>query len=110
MFRKTMLAALALVTVGGAVVFADTPVMDQREKNQMRRIHKGVKKGQITKPQAAALKQDVRDVRKEKRDMIKANGGKALTKEQRMQLSREQNQNSRQIHQEKHPGAASAGQ
>jgi len=49
------------------------------------------------KPQEHKLSAEVDDIRKEKRDMIKANGGKPLTSEQRKQLRQKQEQNSQKL-------------
>ena len=104
MFKKVMLAVLFAVTVAGGLVFADTPVIKQKIKNQRHRIHQGVKSGALTPAQAAALKQQDKDVVKEKKDMIKENGGKPLTAEQRKLLRKDLNKTSKQIYQEKHDG------
>jgi len=108
MIKKMVLAVLCMATMASTLVFANTPVINSRERRQMARIHQGVKKGQLTTAQAAALKQQVKDVKKEKSDMIKANGGKPLTGKQRRLLRKDLNQNSRKIYQGKHAGNATS--
>ena len=53
MFKKIMLAALVVGTVASGFVFADTPVINKKIKNQRARIHQGVKSGKMTAAQAA---------------------------------------------------------
>ncbi len=105
MLKKFFLAALILSSVTSAFVFADTPVINKEMKSQKQRINKGVKQGKLTPAQAAALKQRLNYINREKQDMIRANGGKPLTPAQRQQLKNELNQSSKQIYQEKNPGA-----
>ncbi len=105
MWKKILAVAVCVVSVTGSIVFAETPVINAREKNQMHRIKQGVKSGKLTKEQAKQLRSEVKADKQEKRDMIKANGGKPLTAEQRQSLKQNLNQSSKQIYQEKHPGA-----
>lgn len=104
MLKKIMFTALAAVTVASSFVFADTPVINKEIKNQRVRIHQGVKSGKLTPAQAAALKQMDKDIKKEKADMIKTNGGKPLTAEQRKILREDLKKISAKIYAEKHPG------
>lgn len=108
MFKKFILAALLVGTAASSFVFADTPVINQKIRNQRKRIHQGVKSGTLTPAQAAALKQTDKDVRHEKADMIKSNGGKPLTSEQRKLLRQDLRKNSRKIYREKHSNSAPA--
>jgi hypothetical protein len=104
MLKKMVLAALVVGTLGSGFVFANTPVINAKERRQVHRINQGVKNGQLTATQAAGLKQEVKDVKREKADMIKENGGKPLTAEQRKLLRQDLNKSSKQIYQEKHAG------
>jgi len=107
MSKKVLLALVLVSTLGSAFVFADTPVINQQQKNQTRRINQGVNRGKLSPQQAASLKEQLAAIRKMKQDMIKQNGGKPLTKEQLQQLKQQLNQSSKQIYQEKHPGGTS---
>jgi len=73
--------------------------VNQRLKNQNRRIHHKVADGQMTKAQAAALHQDDRQIRQEERDMASQNGSHITRQEQRT-LNQQENQVSGQIHNE----------
>ncbi len=109
MFKRILAAAVCVLTVGGSCVFADTPVINAREKNQEKRINQGVKKGKLTKGQAKQLRSEIKGDKQEKQAMIKANGGKPLTAQQRKSLRQNLNQSSKQIYQEKHPAATNTG-
>ena len=106
MLKKVMLAVLLAGTVASGFVFADTPVINKEVKHQKARIRQGVKSGKLTPSQAAALKQVDIDIKKEKADMIKSNGGKPLTDEQRKLLREDLKKNSAKIYEEKHDGNA----
>jgi len=75
--------------------------VNQRLANQNRRINQGVKNGTLTRPQAAQLHKDDRQIRQEERDMASQNGGHITRQEQRT-LNAQENQASRQIYDEKH--------
>jgi|GEM_PF-3396205 polyhydroxyalkanoate synthesis regulator phasin len=104
MWKKIWAIVVCVVSVSGSCVFADTPVVNARENNQEKRINQGVKSGKLTKPQARQLRREIRGDRQEKRAMIKANGGRPLSAQQRMSLRQNLNRSSRQIYQQKHAG------
>jgi len=106
MLKKFSAVAVCVISLASSFVFADTPVINEKERNQEKRITQGVKSGKLSKAQARHLRQEIKGVRQEKRAMIKANGGKPLTAEQRNSLKQNLNQSSKQIYQEKHSGAA----
>ena len=103
MLKKMLLVLIALVVGAGSVVMANTPVVNRRERNQMKRIHQGVKSGALTKGEARELKQEVKGVNDEKRGMREQNGGKPLTQEQRKDLRHDLNKTSKDIYKAKHP-------
>jgi hypothetical protein len=77
--------------------------VNRRMDRQHRRIHEGVEKGTLTKQQAVQLNKDDRQVRHEERDMAAQNGGHITGAEQKA-LNQQENADSKQIYQEKHPG------
>jgi Skp family chaperone for outer membrane proteins len=79
--------------------------VNARERNQEKRIHEGVKDGTMTKEEAKEARGNLRDIKKEERAEVKANGGH-LTKAEQKDLNQQLNKNSREIHEEKHDGAA----
>ena len=75
--------------------------VNKRLGNQNRRIDQGVKNGTLTKPQAAQLHKDDRQIRQEERDMASQNGGH-ITKQEQRTLNAQENKVSGQIYDEKH--------
>jgi hypothetical protein len=73
-----------------------------REKNQASRIHQGVQNGSLTRPEAARLKQQQRDIRQDVRQDRRDGGG--LSPREKAQITHEQNQANRQIYKQKHDG------
>lgn len=72
-----------------------------RVKNQERRINQGVKNGTMTKEEAHEQRQDLRNIKREERTEVKANGGH-LTKSEQKDLNKQLNANSKDIYQDKH--------
>src|SRR5882724_6520458 len=78
-----------------------TPKINQRERNQQRRINQGIKSGELNRPEARRLEaQEGRIKADEKID--KADG--KVTPAERRQLDRELNRTSRHIYNQKHDG------
>ena len=78
---------------------AKTPRADKREVLQKKRIKKGVKSGELTKPEARRL---VREQKKIRRDEKAAKADGKVTPRERAKLQREQNKASRDIARKKH--------
>jgi hypothetical protein len=89
------LMATALLTFGQGTI-------KQRANNQHNRIRQGVQNGSLTKPEAARLRAQQREIRQDVRQDRRDGGG--LTKLERKQATREQNQASRRIARQKHDG------
>lgn len=70
--------------------------VNQRLKNQDKRIHKEVKEGEISKGQAADLHKEDHQIRQEERDMASQNDGH-ITKQEQHTLNQQENQVSKQI-------------
>jgi hypothetical protein len=75
----------------------------KRAENQQDRIGQGIKSGQLTAGEAAHLENNEAKISKEVRNDRAANGGK-LTRQERAQVNRQQNRQSRQIYRDKHNG------
>jgi hypothetical protein len=106
-FRRKLTFATALVMFAGMVGTASAETtwqknhprrtqVNHRLANQNRRIHNDVKKGTLTRGQAAALHKDDHLVRHEERDMARQNGSHITKPEQRV-LNRQANAISNQI-------------
>ena len=75
--------------------------VDNREANQQQRVAQGLRSGQETSGEAARSNANQSGVAQQVHNERVANGG-ALTRQQKGQVNREQNANSRQIYREKH--------
>jgi hypothetical protein len=75
----------------------------KRAENQQDRIAQGGKSGQLTAGETAHLESNEAKINKEVHNDRAANGGK-LTPQERRQVNRQQNRESRQIYRDKHNG------
>lgn len=75
------------------------PVVNQRQANQTGRIVNGVKSGELTHDEAQELRDGRRDIRQTEQ-AYKADG--ALTRDERIDLHQDLNQQSRDIYEAKH--------
>ena len=89
-----MMGALLLGTTG--TVFAQNTI-NQRQKNQQKRIGEGVENGSLTANEAARLERQEAAIHNEVKTERQANGGK-LTPEERRQVRRQQLQDSQQYY------------
>jgi len=99
MMRK--LAMAALVAALGMSMAASAGEVDQRQRNQQRRIGEGVESGQLTPGEAARLENKEGKLHREIKEERAENGGK-LTRAERRQVNRQENRLSRQIYRAKH--------
>jgi CRISPR/Cas system-associated endoribonuclease Cas2 len=75
-----------------------------REENQQDRIARGVKSGQLTPGETARLERGEQHLQTNERKDMAADGGH-LTKQDKRQLNKEENQMSKRIYKDKHNGA-----
>jgi hypothetical protein len=75
----------------------------KRAENQQDRIAQGIKSGQLTAGETANLEKNEAKINNEVRNDRAANGGK-LTAQEKKQVNRQQNRESRQIYKDKHNG------
>lgn len=92
-----LVGLLAITSISNAQT--KTPVVNQREHKQERRINQGVRGGELTRSEAHHLRADERKIRNDKR-MAKADGH--VTRAERKHLHREENHASRAIYRKKH--------
>jgi hypothetical protein len=92
-----LIAALAITSMAQAQT--RTPVINQRQHNQERRINQGVRSGELTHNEAHHLRADERRIAMTKH-MDKASG--RVTPSERRQLRHEENRTSRAIYRDKH--------
>lgn len=110
---KMLTTTMLLLSLAAPVLAAPAPTnmpnhprrdqVNRREDHQLNRINQGVKSGKLTQSQATQLRGNEKALQAQKNAYYKANGGKYLTKQQQASLNKQENQSSKQIHQEKHP-------
>jgi len=93
-----MMGALLLGSVSS--VLAQNQV-NQRQRNQQKRIAEGVENGSLTPAETARLERQEAAIHHEVKTERKANGGK-LTPQERRQVNRQQNRESKRIYRQKH--------
>jgi len=80
-----------------------TPVVRRRQVNQQKRIHQGVKSGELTGPETRKLE---REQAKIQRSKVRARSDGEVTPQERLRLQHKQNKASRNIYRQKHDGQA----
>ena len=100
--KRTLISMMmgALLLGGVSSVLAQNEV-NQRQRNQQERIGKGVENGSLTPAEAARLEKQEAAIHHEVKTERKANGGK-LTPQERRQVNRQQNRESKRIYRQKH--------
>ncbi len=76
-----------------------TPVAKERQKNQQKRIHQGVKSGELKAGEAARLEKEQKEIQQEKKE-AKSDG--TVTKDERKEIQKDQNKASKHIYRAKH--------
>ena len=103
MKHLAMSMAMAGMLLGtAATIFAQNPI-NQRQRNQQKRIGEGVENGSLTAAEAARLEKQEARIHNEVKQERAENGGK-LTPEERRQVRRQQNRESKRIYKQKHDG------
>jgi len=99
--KKMLLAVSAMTLMTSGMVFAqaETPVIDQRQTNQERRIDQGIASGQLNEREANRLNKQQERVNKME-DRAKSDG--VMTKKERARIGAAQTRASRYIAREKH--------
>ena len=90
----------ALLLGGVSNVLAQNEI-NQRQRNQQKRIGEGVENGSLTPAETARLEKQEAAIHHEVKTERKANGGK-LTAQERRQVNRQQNRESKRIYRQKH--------
>ena len=99
---KTMVLAVGMLMLGmNGTPFAqaETPVIDQRQANQEKRIDQGIASGQLNEREANRLNKQQEHINKME-DRAKADG--TVTKRERARIDNAQDRASRHIAREKH--------
>jgi len=92
----------ALLLGSASAVLADNEV-NERQRNQQKRIGEGVENGSLTPHETAHLEKQEAAIHHEVKTDRKANVGK-LTAQERRRVNRQQNRESARIYRDKHNG------
>jgi len=90
----------ALLMGGVSNVLAQNEI-NERQRNQQKRIGEGVENGSLTPGETAHLEKQEAAIHHEVKTERKANGG-TLTAQERRQVNRQQNRESKRIYRQKH--------
>ncbi len=84
-------------------LLAQNNTINERQRNQQKRIGQGVENGSLTPAETARLEKQEAAIHHEVKSERKANGG-TLTAQERRQVTRQQNRVSKRIYRQKHDG------
>jgi hypothetical protein len=90
----------ALLLGGVSNVLAQNEI-NERQRNQQKRIGEGVENGSLTPNETAHLEKQEAAIHHEVKTERQANGG-TLTAQERSQVNRQQNRESKRIYRQKH--------
>lgn len=76
-----------------------TPVVRKHQVNQQKRIHQGVRSGELTRKETRKLEKEQHEINQDKRE-AKSDG--TVTTEERKEIKQDQNQANRHIYRAKH--------
>ena len=96
---KLLAILVAAAALPALAQTTQTPVVDQRQANQEKRIEQGVKSGELTPKETAKLERGQAKVEKMKE---KAEADGKVTAKERKKLAKAQNKQSKKIYKEKH--------
>jgi opacity protein-like surface antigen len=94
-----VVSAMTMLMTGMALAEAETPVIDQRQVNQERRIDQGIASGQLNEQEANRLNKQQAHVNKMEG---RATSDGVMTKKERARIVAAQDRASRHIAREKH--------
>jgi len=101
MKRILMSMTMGALLLGGVSNVLAQNEINERQRNQQERIGKGLENGALTPAETARLEKQEAAIHHEVKTERQANGGK-LTAEERRQVNRQQNRESRRIYRQKH--------
>jgi len=104
MKRIAMTAMMGRLLLGTrSSVLAQNNEINERQRNKQTRIGEGVENGSLTPAETARLEKQEAAIHHEVKQERKANGG-TLTPQERRQVTRQQNRESKRIYRQKHDG------
>lgn len=99
MKKSLSIALIGSLLVGSLPVMADAATVNQRQRNQERRIEQGVQSGHLTDKETARLEKEQAEIADEEK-AFRSDG--KLTRRERAKLQRDLNRSSRHIYRQKH--------
>ena len=96
---SVILTAVFAFSLSVATLAQNTPRVDKRERHQQKRIHQGVRSGELTRREARRMERQ-QAVTHAEEAAAKADG--KVTKRERRHLNRRENRTSRRIYKQKH--------
>ena len=101
MMKKMLIvgSGMTLLIIGTAFAEGETPVIDERQMNQERRIDQGIASGQLNEREATRLNNQQERINKME-DKAKSDG--IMTKKERARINAAQDRSSRHIARQKH--------
>ena len=100
MKKEILIAGIILIASAGIInAQVATKTITSRQADQQARIANGIKNDELTRPEAAKLEREQKNIRIEKR-MAKADG--KVTPGERRIIKKDQNRASRDIYRQKH--------
>ena len=94
-----LLSVTFILGLGLCAMAQKTPVVDNREKRQQKRIKRGVKSGELTRKEVVKLEAGQA---KTQAMEAKAKSDGKVTRKERANLQRQENRTSRKIYRQKH--------
>ncbi len=91
------------VLAAAPATFGEENKVNERQQNQQKRVGEGVENGSLSSTEAARIEKQEAGIHKEVKTDRAANGGK-LTPQEKAQVNRQQNRESRRIYRQKHDG------
>ncbi|MBS1808370.1 MAG: hypothetical protein JST84_09275 [Acidobacteria bacterium] len=98
-FALTVIAGAQTETTAATQPGVKTPGVTKRQKNQARRVHRGVKNKSLTKHETKSIAKDAKEIQQDK---VAAKTDGTVTGAERKEIHQDMNQTSRKIYRKKH--------
>ena len=97
--KKLAILTVMMIALFISVDMAQAGRAGNRQIKQQKRIHQGVKSGELTRKEAIRLEREQRHIKKTKQEALKDD---KVTSKERLRLERQQNRANRHIYRLKH--------
>jgi len=99
MKKLVILTVIMMISLFLSVDMVQAGRVDNRQIKQQKRIHQGLKSGELTKKEALRLEREQRRIQKTKQKVLKDG---ELTPKEKLRLERQQNKANKHIYRLKH--------